>query len=416
MKLSDQDIIVLSQHLASYNSLLRLKPGNKEIMRSTVENMISSGDGSFLISISVPNLRTLLLMGYDDLSDQIIQAIPRVKLKSFVASLSNIDFAEILYSISDVNNRKFLISFLSKIKSKRWNFIFNQDEKIASEFNKDLIRLKKHLESLQLVREKSSADIADLKNKSEEIKAANTELESIRSNYEAEFNSWKDKIAEATDDFKRSEAKRQLINKRINEREEALTLREKEISEENQRLLKQKVEQSLPGYIRKTQALLKAKERSFSRMGKNWSYVGVGSIIFAIYCGIFFTIYSFDFINLNGNLEWKYLLINLFKGSLVVGVFLYIAQHAFNISNAYVHESIQRSDKRHAINFGELFLKIYGSGLQREELLKVFANWNISTDSAFKKIPQASMHKELANLLSNFKPDSIGKEKKPDAD
>ena len=69
-----------------------------------------------------------------------------------------------------------------------------------------------------------------------------------------------------------------------------------------------------------------------------------------------------------------------------------------------------------AINFGELFLKIYGSGLQREELLKVFANWNISTESAFKKIPQASMHKELANLLSNFKPDLIGKEKKPDAD
>ncbi len=202
----------------------------------------------------------------------------------------------------------------------------------------------------------------------------------------------------------------------MNEREEALLKREQEISEENQRLLKQKVEQSLPGYIRKTQALLKAKERAFSKTGKNWSYVGIACVLIAIYCGIFFTLYSFEFINSNQNLEWKYLLINIFKGGLVVGVFLYIAQHAFNVSNAYVHESIQRSDKRHAINFGELFLKIYGSSLQRDELLKVFENWNISTDSAFKKIQHASMSKEFASLLSNLKPEFGGKEKKSDAD
>lgn len=211
------------------------------------------------------------------------------------------------------------------------------------------------------------------------------------------------------------EIRRNDFNKHMKERENEIFLREKFISEENKKLLKQKVEQSLPAYIRKTQALLKAKERSFSKLSEHWSYIGIGFILTAIYCGIFFTIYSLDFLSSNNNLEWKYLLINIFKGGLVIGILLYIAQHAFNVSNAYVHESIQRSDKRHAINFGELFLKIYGSSLQRDELLKVFENWNISTDSAFKKIKSTSISKELTNALSDLKLNTIAEDNKKDS-
>ncbi|UUE94304.1 hypothetical protein [Comamonas thiooxydans] len=416
MNFSAKELKSLSDHLSSYNPALYLQAGDEDIIKSTVKSQLNKGNNSFLTSISLSDLRVLLLMRFENINDQIIQATPKTKLKSFVLSLKNIDFSTIIYSLVDANNRKFLISFLSGVKANRWNFIFRSDASINEEYNKDLIKIKKNLESLQKIKIDLSKELNDLKDKGEEIRKRNNEMESIYSDHESTVKAWEDRIADAENLFKRSEAKRQAVNKKINEREEALLIREKEISEENQKLLKQKVEQSLPGYVRKTQALLKAKERAFSRTGKNWSYIGIASVIIAIYCGVFFTIYSFDFLNSNQNLEWKYLLINVFKGGLVVGIFLYVAQHAFNVSNAYIHESIQRSDKRHAINFGELFLKIYGSSLQREELLKVFENWNISTDSAFKKIQSASIPKEFAGLLGNFKIDTGGKSKKPDAD
>ena len=416
MKYSSEELRSLSNHLSSYNPALFLKPADEAVMKSTVKNQLDKGNNAFLTSISLTDLKILLLLNFEELNDQIIQAVPRTKLKNFVLSLRNIDFANIIYSLVDVNNRKFFISFLDGIRGNRWNFIFQNDLKISEEKNKDLFRLKKNLESLQGVRQNLSNEIEELKKSTEEIKRKNNEMDQIYSDHEATVKSWEDRIADLENSFRKAESKRQAINKKMNEREEALKKREQEISEENQKLLKQKVEQSLTGYIRKTQALLKAKERAFSKTGKNWSYVGIACVLIAIYCGVFFTLYSFEFINSNHNLEWKYLLINIFKGGLVVGVFLYIAQHAFNVSNAYVHESIQRSDKRHAINFGELFLKIYGSSLQREELLQVFENWNISTDSAFKKIQHASMSKELASLLSNLNPEFGGKEKKSDAD
>ena len=393
-----------------------MNPLSRDLINDVTRAQLSKGSNSFLTSMSVENLRMLLLLKFNDLNDQIIQAAPKTKVKSLALNLRNSDFAEVLYSLNDINNRRFLVDFLTKLRKKRWNFIFEHDLKLSQDKNSELSVLKKHLEALEGVKVKLSSELESMKANSEEIRRKNNENEAAYSDHDEVIKSWMERISAAENSFKKAESKRQAINKNMNEREEALVKREQEISEENQKLLKQKVEQSLPGYIRKTQALLKAKERAFSKAGKYWSYAGIACVLIAIYCGIFFTLYSFEFINSNQNLEWKYLLINIFKGGLVVGVFLYIAQHAFNVSNAYVHESIQRSDKRHAINFGELFLKIYGSSLQRDELLKVFENWNISTDSAFKKIQHASMSKEFASLLSNLKPEFGGKEKKSDAD
>ena len=77
-------------------------------------------------------------------------------------------------------------------------------------------------------------------------------MEEAYSDHEATVKNWENRIEELEVSFKRAEAKRQNINKKMNEREEELLRREQELSVENQKLLKQKVEQSLPGYIRKT--------------------------------------------------------------------------------------------------------------------------------------------------------------------
>ena len=63
-----------------------------------------------------------------------------------------------------------------------------------------------------------------------------------------------------------------------------------------------------------------------------------------------------------------------------------VCQHAFTVSNAYMHEAIKRSDRAHAINFGKLYFEIYGNAVDRSELVEIFENWNIASESAFSKI------------------------------
>lgn len=406
----------LYNHIEKYHLRLRSFHPSKISIEEAVNALLEKGEMEFLVTIPENDLITLFLLNFNEVNDQILPIIRKSKLRSSIKNINNECIAKIIYDFRDINNRSYFVDYLPSHKKRRWSAILLNDSRVVESFNKDLIQAKGHLESLEKTKNNITLEINDLSATSKKLDKDNFEKSLTYSDYESQVKTYEEMILDKQAEIQSLEAKKQSFNKSIKEREEEIKRKEDLINEENQKLLKNKLEQSLPGYINKTENLLTEKEVFFNKMGARWSYIGIISVIISIYCGVFYTIYSFDFLNSNSNLEWKYLLLNVFKGGLVVGIFLYIAQHAFNVSNAYVHESIQRSDKRHAINFGELFLKIYGSSLQRDELLKVFENWNISTDSAFKKIQHASMSKEFASLLSNLKPEFGGKDKKSDAD
>ena len=171
----------LSKHLQSYDSRLYMNPTNKDLINDVVTAQLAKGNNSFLTSMSLENLRLLLLLKFNDLNDQLIQAIPKTKVKALALNLRNIDFAEVLYSLNDVNNRKFLIDFLTKVRKKRWNFIFEHDLKLSKDNNSELSILKKHLETLENIKLNLSSELEGLKAKSEEIRRKNNEYEAGRS-------------------------------------------------------------------------------------------------------------------------------------------------------------------------------------------------------------------------------------------
>ncbi len=51
-----------------------------------------------------------------------------------------------------------------------------------------------------------------------------------------------------------------------------------------------------------------------------------------------------------------------------------------------MHESLKRSDRMHAINFGKLYLEVYGNDVSQNDMKSIFENWNLNSDSAFVKI------------------------------
>lgn len=67
-----------------------------------------------------------------------------------------------------------------------------------------------------------------------------------------------------------------------------------------------------------------------------------------------------------------------------------------------MHEAIKRSDRTHAITFGKLYLEIYGNTVDRKELLDIFENWNITSESAFSKVSPPSFDPKIIDQLGDF--------------
>ena len=61
-----------------------------------------------------------------------------------------------------------------------------------------------------------------------------------------------------------------------------------------------------------------------------------------------------------------------------------------------------RSDRAHAITFGKLYLEIYGNTVDRKELLDIFENWNITSESAFSKANPSGFEPQIIDKLSEL--------------
>lgn len=131
---------------------------------------------------------------------------------------------------------------------------------------------------------------------------------------------------------------------------------------------------------------LDERETHYREKAFHWCIHGAIVLSMAIIFSLAFSLYGYFYGESIVLLSWQALLFVSFKGLVVLGVLGLWARHAFAVSNAYMHEAIKRADRAHAINFGKLYLEIYGKSVDRRELIDIFENWNIATESAFSKI------------------------------
>lgn len=187
----------------------------------------------------------------------------------------------------------------------------------------------------------------------------------------------------------------------MTEQELKLAARVSEFEELNRKQVQQRIELKVPEYVEAAVKGLEAKEALYRKKAFQWSIQGVIVLSVAIVSIIGISIYGAGVGTPLADLPWQTLLFVSFKGLIVLSVLGLWAKHAFTVSNAYMHEAIKRSDRAHAINFGKLYLEIYGNAVERKELIDIFENWNIASESAFSKANPTGFEPEIIGKIES---------------
>lgn len=188
----------------------------------------------------------------------------------------------------------------------------------------------------------------------------------------------------------------------LKERENILALKVAEFEEANKRQVQQRIELKVPEFVTAALGVLELRENLYRKKALHWAIHGAVVLIVAIVSAIAISLFGYLYGGPISDLGWQALVFVSFKGLVVMGVLGLWAKHAFNVSSAYMHEAIKRSDRAHAINFGKLYLEIYGNSVDRKELISVFENWNIASESAFSKVVAPGFEPKILDKISEI--------------
>jgi hypothetical protein len=169
------------------------------------------------------------------------------------------------------------------------------------------------------------------------------------------------------------------------------------LQEEHQKQVQEKIEIKVPEFVKSAVEVLGTKEADFATKAEKWNTQANIALGCAITSAIGALVYGgFEFNSAaKDNIDWFFFAFLLLKGLIVVTLFGAWANHAYNIGNAYMHESLKRSDRMHAINFGKLYLEVYGNDVSQSDMKAIFENWNLNSDSAFTKIKQTTFEPKV---------------------
>lgn len=192
--------------------------------------------------------------------------------------------------------------------------------------------------------------------------------------------------------------------KKEHEIRDNIRLLQEEQQKEHQKQVQKKIELKVPEFVESAVEALKEKERIFSEKAATWNFHGSISLGLAIASAVGALIYGgFEFNSAaKANIDWFFFSFLLLKGLIIVSLFGAFAKHAYNIGNAYMHESLKRSDRMHAINFGKLYLEVYGNDVSQNDMKSIFENWNMNSDSAFTKIQATNFEPKVVEQVTQM--------------
>lgn len=231
-------------------------------------------------------------------------------------------------------------------------------------FNADFLENIKHLDDEKHFLIKGFLNKINLKNNS---KFNEEDLSKFRKDF--------DKLRSENDYLKSAH------KKTIDELNEKIKFLEKE----NAETIQKRIDDNLSDYVSGSVATLNDIEDKLKKSAGLWSFISVFILILGFSVGIAFSLFGYAFGPDLKELKWPELLIFSLKGIFIVSAFVAAAGYSFMKSNAFTHEAIIVSNRAHAIQFGKLYLEIYGNTVERSEMQKIFENWNISSDTAFLK-------------------------------
>ena len=370
MQSKDSDLVdlvlcLLDQRLANriFSTL------SKDVLRSALDRASSESLANVLKLVHPEPLAELLSQASNELVDKLVSAAPSGKIRSNIVKALPIQ------------------------RQRQWKQLVRQQEA--------------EIQRTRRVTEEGKGSLLDerkrlLSEVDEAIRTREQVLRSLEEESRIKVEHHNRLLADAQDRLVSMEdaiAKRQAT---VDAREKALAVRLAEIEEENKRQVQQKIEAKVPEFVTAALKVLEDREKAYRRKAAQWTAHGTLVLLVAIAATVAISIFGYGLATSVNELSWQALFFVSFKGLVVLGVLGLWAKHAFTVSNAYMHEAIKRSDRAHAITFGKLYLEIYGNTVDRKELLDIFENWNITSESAFSKANPSGFEPQIIDKLSEL--------------
>ncbi|MDC5809076.1 hypothetical protein OPW07_04980 [Vibrio europaeus] len=352
-------------------------------MQTLISNLNEDSANRLFSSISNRTINKVLLLCSANALSKLPRVLSRENLIRVIRSTSS-DVRDRLLKMLPIEDRHMIMEITEEQTELEGNYkhyltqkFENSIEKDAFERIKELEDKERFLERRQRAREEQLAE----------------QLEHLRN-----------QISVAEKDFHQRQNKLKSIESNYAKRELELKDNIRQLQEEHQRQVQEKIEIKVPEFVKSAVEVLEKKEKEFSNKSRNWNLQGSCALGLAIASAIGALIYGgFAFHAASKeNIDWFFFSFLLLKGLIVVTLFGAWAKHAYNLGNAYMHESLKRSDRMHAINFGKLYLEVYGNDVSQSDMKAIFENWNLDSDSAFTKVQPTNFEPKVVEQVTQM--------------
>lgn len=345
--------------------------------------------------------------------EAIFERIPQNRINKYLLLSSEANLRKIINCLSDNTKMKVLSSSSTSLRNKllttlpaktksEWKKLIDEKSLLDREFN--LIttnRIDNSIEREAIDRIRSLEQQAQLRQEQAEARVQQSELK---------LATIQQQISMSEKQLNDQQIRAQKEYENLKKRENDITIKLARLKEEQEKQIQERIDRKVPEYVANAISTLQEKETEYLTAAKEWSlkgHIALGCAVIAALLAMAYGAYEFS-ITPPKDISWLFFGYLMVKGLIVIGLFGAWAKHSYGQSNAYMHESLKRTERTHAISFGKLYLEIYGNDVTKEDMKSIFENWNMESQSAFKDIKQVDFQPQtldkIKDILSAVKP------------
>lgn len=387
---SKREIPNIVNQATELDLLSLINSGSYETLDALLQGLDHQSLGRLVAIIDTSTLQQVLFGASESAIANLVEIIQPKQLSKLLSNASDDLIGKLVDSAGSKKSRLSIASALPNDRRKQWSEYIQSQEKL-------ILQLKQSTnDSSQSLLDEKRRLLSDLeaaiRDKEEMLRGFDDEARIKREHFESMSSEAKNRLVDLQNHIAKQEDE-------IKARELELAKRIEEFDRATSKQVQQRIELKVPEYVAAAVNVLETREAHYRKKAMHWSIHGSVVLALAIAGTIGISLYGYVYGEQLSNLAWQSLLFVSFKGLVVLGVLGLWAKHAFTVSNAYMHEAIKRADRAHAINFGKLYLEIYGNSVDRKELIDIFENWNIATESAFSKITTDGFEPKVLDKL-----------------
>lgn len=153
------------------------------------------------------------------------------------------------------------------------------------------------------------------------------------------------------------------------------------------------VESSAESFIQSSLAELKESEKTYRRIAYIWYNLAYLTLLISVGFGVWRALIVGP-----TSQDWQSLVELAISGVIVIGLLVALAKYAFTLGKSFMVEALRNADRRHAISFGEFYLRAYGAKAEWSEVKDAFQHWNIDKGSHFLGQDNSEFDPKIFNL------------------